>query len=139
MEQILNILKEHQTTIAILSGLSFAAFLLSLLSLPWMICRIPEDYFLGSYSREQEHRPMIIRIVTRGVKNLLGAGLFLVGLVMIFIPGQGLLTMCLGLVVMDFPGKNKLLKKLVGMEKVRISLNWIRGKKKVTPLRFPPS
>jgi len=123
----------------ILSGLSVVVFLLSLLSVPWMICRIPEDYFLASRPYRKRPGSRFSRGVTAFVKNLLGIGFFLLGVVLLFIPGQGLLTIFLGLMLMDFPGKKKVLERLVGMEKVRASLNWIRQKRQVKPLRFPLS
>jgi len=45
--------------------------------------------------------------------------------------------MFLGLIFMDFPGKKRMVKRFAGIEKVRTSLNWIREKRQVQPLRFP--
>ncbi len=132
----MNLMKEHQAIIAILSGISVVVFVASILSVPWMICRIPTDYFLDSYFQKKRHQSLFVRGATIFVRNLLGAGFFLLGFVLLFIPGQGLLTMFLGLVLMDFPGKKKMVKRFVGFENVRSSLNWIREKKQVQPLRF---
>lgn len=132
----MNIFKEYQTAVAVFSGLSLALFVLSLLSIPWMVCRIPEDYFLAS-PRDKGQKSIFIRVVKGVVKNFLGVGFFLVGFVLLFIPGQGLLTMLLGLILMDFPGKKKVVERLAAMKNVQASLNWIRGKKQVQLLRFP--
>lgn len=138
VDALLNILKEYRAIISILSGLSAFFFLLSLLALPWMVCRIPEDFFLASYHPPARHRALGVRWGIRGVKNFLGALAFLVGTALLFLPGQGLLTMLLGVTLMDFPGKKKLVRKLVAMEKIQVSLNWFRQKRQVKPLRFPP-
>lgn len=137
VEALLNIFKEYRASISIFSGLSAFFFLLSILALPWMVCRIPEDFFLVSYHPPEKRRSMGVRWVIWGMKNLLGALVFLVGTALLFLPGQGLLTMLFGVILMDFPGKKKLVLKLVSMEKTQIALNWFRQKRQVKPLRFP--
>jgi hypothetical protein len=137
VEDLLNIFRDYPAGIAILSGLSVGCFLLSLVALPWMVCRIPEDFFLTADFRSEQSRATGGRWIISGIKNLLGAGLFLVGGILLFMPGQGLLTMLMGVILMDFPGKKRVLGKLLTREDVRTSLNWIRKKMKVTPLRFP--
>ena len=47
---------------------------------------------------------------------------------MLILPGQGILTILIGLFLMNFPGKFKLERKLIAMPKVLKSLNWIRTK-----------
>ncbi len=63
------------------------------------------------------------------VKNLAGGILICLGMVMLIVPGQGLLTLFLGLVIMDFPGKNKVIRCLIRVKTIQNSLNWIRRKK----------
>jgi hypothetical protein len=139
VEYIIGIVKEHQAIIAILSGISIVVFVVSLLSVPWMICRIPTDYFLDSYFQKKKERSIVVRGATVFVRNILGVGFFFLGFVLLFIPGQGLLTMFLGVLFMDFPGKKRMVKRFAGIEKVQVSLNWIREKRQVPPLRFPIS
>ena len=119
------------------SGLSFLCFIVSLAALPWMVARIPDDYF----TRGREHACgfRVEKVLAAGGRNLLGLVVFFLGIIMLFIPGQGLLTMLLGIVLMDFPGKRRVIFFLVKGEKVRKSLNWIRRKKGKPPLRFPDS
>ena len=47
---------------------------------------------------------------------------------MLVLPGQGLLTIVTGLILINYPGKYKLEKKLVAMPSVFKALNWIRDK-----------
>ena len=70
--------------------------------------------------------------------QLLSAVLLLVaaGLAMLFLPGQGLLTVLIGVCVMDFPGKRGLLQRLVRGPKVQGALNWIRRKRGKEPFAF---
>jgi hypothetical protein len=53
---------------------------------------------------------------------------------MLFIPGQGLLTMLLGIVCLDFPGKRALERRIVAHPPVFRALNWIRAKQGELPL-----
>jgi hypothetical protein len=70
------------------------------------------------------------------VKIMVGLFLLICGLVMLVLPGQGLLTMLMGLSLMPFPGKNKLEKTIVARKSVRYSLNWIRMKANKKPFIF---
>lgn len=58
------------------------------------------------------------------------------GMVMIFIPGQGILTILLGLVLMDFPGKHRLIVLIIQHKRVWRALNWIRAKGRRQPFIF---
>jgi hypothetical protein len=50
------------------------------------------------------------------------------GLLMLVLPGQGLLTIVTGLLLINYPGKYKLEQKLVAVPSVFRALNWIRVK-----------
>ena len=52
----------------------------------------------------------------------------LFGLLMLVLPGQGILTLLAGLVLLDFPGKFLLLRWLARKDRILRSLNWIRKK-----------
>ena len=58
---------------------------------------------------------------------------------MLFLPGQGLLTIVVGLSFLDFPGKQFLLNHLIEHGSVQKSMNWIRGKYGRPPLIFGES
>ncbi|MBA6417405.1 hypothetical protein H4J50_15435 [Colwellia sp. 6M3] len=55
---------------------------------------------------------------------------------MLVLPGQGLITMLIGLSLIPFPGKHKLEKNILARKSVRSSLNWIRTKAKKDPFIF---
>jgi uncharacterized membrane protein (UPF0136 family) len=76
----------------------------------------------------------LLRGVFLLVKNALGALLFIAGSVMIFLPGQGLLTMVAGLALLNFPGKRKLEMRFLHMPRVLSSINWLRTKAGREPL-----
>jgi archaellum biogenesis protein FlaJ (TadC family) len=118
--------------------ISAFTFFISLLALPWLVARIPVDYFCHEKRHptplKQTHP--ILRIVSLVGKNLLGWVLLLGGLIMLFIPGQGLLTIAMGLLLMDYPGKFSLERKIVRKPKILNSLNWLRRKVNTPPLEI---
>ena len=116
---------------------SIFIFLISILGISWFIAQIPEDYFLRSKrqpSKWREQKP-ILRFVVMFGKNLIGLSLIIGGLLMLILPGQGLLTIVTGLLLVNYPGKYKLEQKLSSMPSIFRALNWIRLKAKKPPLQ----
>lgn len=70
------------------------------------------------------------------VKIIVGVCLLLIGIVMLVLPGQGLITMLIGLSLLPFPGKDKMEQNILSRKSVRTSLNWIRVKAKKAPFIF---
>ena len=118
---------------------SLTLFVVSLAVIPWLVTKIPADYFHAEHRRSEvtSVKPLPIQLLL-GLKNLLGFLLILLGLVMLVLPGQGILTIVIGLFLMNFPGKYKLERALVSRPKVLNSLNWIRAKAQKPPLVVTP-
>lgn len=119
---------------------SVVSFCGSLLAVPIIAVRIPHDYFTAPRRRADAwgRRNMIARTLVVMLKNLLGVVLLLAGVVMLVLPGQGLLTMLVGLMVMNFPGKYRLERYLVSRGPVLRSINWIRCRWGAVPLDLDP-
>mgnify|MGYP003395440307 CR=1 FL=1 len=115
---------------------SLATFVVSAVALPWLLTRLPEDYF--DESSPTAHPPWprhrALYWAWRLLKNLLGAVLLLAGFVMLITPGQGILTIMAGLWLVDLPGKRRWERRLIGRPKVLASINWIRQKAGQPPL-----
>lgn len=62
----------------------------------------------------------------RIARNIGGALLILAGLVLLVLPGPGLPLLAAGLLMIDFPGKRRLLRWLMSKPPVRRALNWVR-------------
>lgn len=77
-----------------------------------------------------------VTFVVNLVKIIFGICLLICGVAMLVLPGQGLITMLIGLSLIPFPGKHKLEQKLLERKSVRSSLNWIRIKAKKEPFIF---
>ncbi len=116
---------------------SLATFVVSAVALPWLLTRLPEDYFEEpsptAHPPWPRHRGLYW--AWRLLKNLLGAVMLVAGFVMLFTPGQGILTIMAGLWLMDLPGKRRWERHLIGRPQVLASINWIRQKSGQPPLR----
>ncbi|WP_093064286.1 PGPGW domain-containing protein [Thiothrix caldifontis] len=114
--------------------LSAFTFVLSLLLLPWFLIRIPPDYFIRP---RDPHKWHVLLQPHALVRNLLGLPVLLAGIAMLVLPGQGLLTIMIGLGIMNFPGKFELEKWVVTRKGVLKAVNWIRKKSHHPPLQAP--
>lgn len=121
-----------------LALISLGTFVASAVVLPWLLIRLPEDYFEETSPRAHPPWPAHPGLywAWRLLKNLLGAVLLLAGVVMLITPGQGILTILAGLWLMDLPGKRRWERGLIGRKRVQSSINWIRRKASRPPLRF---
>ena len=119
-----------------LTLLSIATFFGSLIVLRILVVRMPADYFVG-------HRPApnpwadshpAIRMSALVAKNLLGGILVAFGFLMLFTPGQGILSILVGLSLLSVPGKRALERRIVGNPVVLRGLNAIRARAGRPPL-----
>lgn len=107
--------------------------------LPFLVVRIPEDYFRHRHRRHdyaRDRHPLIHHAIVV-LKNTLGLILILAGIAMLVLPGQGLLTLLIGLMLTDFPGKYALEKRIVGRPGVLRAVNWLRERAGHAPVRAP--
>lgn len=132
---ILEWIREHEGLLALVGGLGFLMFLGSIAAIPLIIAWMPEDYFVRISRKPFRRRPF--RQVLHVLKNILGFVLLLSGILLLLLPGQGILTMVIGISLVDFPGKHQLQLKLVRNPKIRHSIQWIRAKVHHKPLQIP--
>jgi len=127
---------DHQQLLVWAGIVSLMVFILSLLAMPWLVAQIPEDYFLPKKRQPTQWKQLhpIIRLLALMGKNLIGYGLIVAGVLMLFLPSQGVLTLVMGLLLVDYPGKFRLERKLVKTPAIFNSLNWLRRKAKKPPL-----
>jgi len=128
---------DHPGVLIGLGVSSIFIFILSIIGISWFVAQIPEDYFLSSKrkpSKWREQKP-ILRLAVIFGKNIIGLSLIVGGLLMLVLPGQGLLTIVTGLLLINYPGKYKLEKKLVAIPSIFRALNWIRVKANKPPLK----
>lgn len=114
-------------------------FVGTLIAIPIILMRLPADYFDIRKPRPwmENHHP-ILRLVGHIVKNVVGAIFLFAGFLMLFLPGQGVLTMLIGLSLIEFPGKRRLEAKIVGQSTVLSTINAMRAKFDKPPLIIAP-
>jgi len=113
------------------AALSFVTFVGSIAAVTFVLVRLPENYFHSSHAREflVERHPAF-RAVAVVAKNLLGVLLVIAGVIMSLpgVPGQGVLTILLGVMLLDFPGKRDLETRIVRRPRVFGAVNALRAK-----------
>ena len=129
-DSLLQYILSHEILVFWSVLISVITFVGTLLIVPAVVCRIPVDYF--NHTRREptawvEHHP-IIRMALLLAKNLLGYVVILMGVAMLVLPGQGLLTIVIGLILINFPGKYRLERWLVSRSPILRSANWLRKK-----------
>ncbi len=126
---------------ALLGWLAFSSlitFVLSLVLIPLVVGRLPKDCFLILHKNDKPTTPTsIVSILLTIFRNVLGIILLLAGIIMLFLPGQGLLTILLGGLLISFPGKQKLVYAVICQPKIQQSLDWIREKRHKPPFLWP--
>ncbi len=119
-----------------LTATTIAVFFLSLLVVALVVVYLPADYFRQHGSSPKKSKSAILRVFWRIIKNILGVIVFLGGVIMLFTPGQGVLTILIGLLLIDFPGKHSMISRLVRRPSVRNSLNQFRKRFSKPPFEF---
>ena len=129
----------HAEALWWLGLLSALMFVGTLLVLPALVVYLPVDYFTRPpRSPRRDPGPhRALHVMARVGKNILGILLLVTGIAMLILPGQGLLTMLLGLTLLNFPGKRALEWRLVRHPMVWNSLNWIRARRHQPALEWP--
>lgn len=136
---MLDSFKEHNSLLWWVTAFSVFTFLISLVVLPVLAARIPADYFTREIrppSRYARLHP-VWRAVLLVIKNVLAGALMLAGVVMLILPGNGILAIAIALLMMDLPGKYKIERWMIMRSPVRKSINWVRGKTGHKPLVIP--
>ena len=106
---------------------SLVMLLASLVAVPWLLLRMPADYYAGTRSAPRFGMlPASVRLPLLALKNALGVLLLLAGIAMLVLPGQGLLTCLLALALLDLPGKRRVERWLLRRPPVLSSINWLR-------------
>lgn len=117
------------------AGLFVASLTISALIVAIVLVKIPADYFSLEHKREfLKDKPWLVRWGAVIVKNLIGAALVIAGIIMLIGPGQGILTILIGLIMMDIPGKRPLEARLISRPAVLSAVNNLRARYNKPPL-----
>jgi hypothetical protein len=108
---------------------SLGMFIGSIALVVFFLTRLPATYFRPSQARDfMPDRHWALRSGAVVAKNAIGVLLVLLGIVMALpgVPGQGMFTMLVGLMLVDFPGRRALEYKLISRPNVLRAVNRLR-------------
>jgi hypothetical protein len=118
-----------------------ALFVLSLIvsfaAIAVVMVNVPATYFSIRHRREfMTGRHWFVRSGAIIAKNILGLALMVLGVLLSLpgVPGQGILTILLGLIMLDIPGKQALEAWIIQQPKVLAAVNRLRAKYNRSPL-----
>lgn len=111
-------------------------YIASIVVVPWLVIRMPSDYLVRNPPMRTEwgHHHPAVRIALKVLKNLLAYCVIAAGILMLFLPGQGVLTIIAGLLLADFPGKHTLIRWTLTRPTVLRTVNWLRTRAHREPL-----
>ena len=123
--------------ILLAAGISVVTTIASLALVAFVIVRLPKDYFVDPRHRTVHPKHPVLRVLRIVGKNLLGFVLVVLGIIMSLpmVPGSGILTIFLGVMLLDFPGKYRLERALLRRPIVLNGINRIRKRFGKEPLQ----
>ena len=120
-------------------GLFFASLAISFAAIGVVMVKIPAHYFSSQYERDfLPDSPWLVKWSAVILKNILGLILIGIGIILSLpgVPGQGILTILLGLIMMDIPGKRPIEAKIISRPPVLAAVNKLRAKYGKPPLEL---
>lgn len=136
VKNIVRWIQSHEVILWWLVAVSVITFVSTLVAVPLLVVKIPSDYFAhGSRTGALwADRHVAVRWMLLLAKNLLGYILIAAGILMLVLPGQGILTIVAGIMLINFPGKYKFERWFVSRHHVLQSINWARQRAGKAPL-----
>lgn len=109
---------------------------LSILVIGYILTRLPPDYFVNPECRRPVRRHPVLHVLFVIVRNLIGYSLIVLGVLLSLpgVPGQGVLTILMGVMLVDFPGKHRAERWLLTRRGVLSSVNKLRARLGKPPL-----
>lgn len=132
-------IRVHEGALWTIGALSVATLVVTLIVIPVLVIHIPVDYF---QRRRRNPRPYqgwyaVIRLLLLALKNILGIIFVVAGLAMLLLPGQGFITILIGIMLLNFPGKLALELRIIRQPLVLRTINWMRAKANKPALEVP--
>jgi hypothetical protein len=96
-------------------------------SISMLLISLPSDYF-SRKKRVSRIKNPVLRLLLRLVQNVCGAVFLIAGFIMLFTPGPGILSVLVGIILCDFPGKRRVERKIITRPRVLSMVNRIRAR-----------
>ena len=135
IDQISGIILNYKNFILWLGSISFLVFIFSLISIKWLVALIPSDYFIEVKRNKYQSSYPLTWLISIIIKNIVGYILIIGGILMLVLPGQGLFTIIIGLMLSNYPGKYFIERKFIALPSVLKTINWLRKKSNKPPLK----
>jgi hypothetical protein len=133
-------LEMHGVTLAAGIGAYLASVAAGFGTTAVVVVLLPEDYLERTESAPRSPRqPKRMRVAWKVGKHVLGAALVATGVVFAIpgIPGPGTVTILLGVMLLDVPGKRRLMRRVLGYPRVLARVNRLRARFGRAPLLIP--
>lgn len=120
-------------------GLFLGSLVISFAAIAIVMVKVPPHYFSSRHDRDfLPDSPWLVRWGAVIAKNVAGVLLILLGIVLSLpgVPGQGILTILLGLIFLDIPGKRPLEARIIKRPAVLSAINNLRVKYNKPPLEL---
>jgi hypothetical protein len=88
-----------------------------------ILVTLPPDYLVEGDGRSRHWTYRLVRSIVGVVLVVVGVLLSLPG-----IPGQGVLTILAGLILIEFPGRHRIVRAIIGRPAVLSALNRLRAR-----------
>ncbi len=128
----MNWLSDHADTIAVSVGISMAALVVTTASAIVAIVLIPPNLFSRTERRSNVSWVQI-------TLNVVGWPILIAGVAMLILPGPGLVVVVLGLMLVSFPGRRKLIRWIMNRPAVLSNANRLRARFSRPPLELGKS
>jgi hypothetical protein len=118
-------------------GFAVASAVVSLVAVGYVLTRLPADYFVNPAARRPVDRHPVLKAARVVGRNLLGWFLVALGVLLSLpgVPGQGVLTILMGVMLVDFPGKYRAERWLLTRRGVLAGVNALRARAGRPPLQ----
>ncbi len=116
--------------VALSVGLAVGMAALSLPIVGYVLNRLPADYFINPDAQRPIDRHPILKWLFVLTRNAIGYFLIALGAVLSLpgVPGQGLLTVLMGVLLISFPGKHRFQRWLVTRRMILGAVNRLRAR-----------
>jgi len=125
--------------IVLFAGIFVVTLVISLAVVGIVLLRLPANYFTQTRRPFLQGAHPVLRVVLLVLKNIVGVAVIAAGIVMSIpgVPGQGFLTIFIGLMLVDFPGKYRLERAIIRRPAVHGLVNRLRARNGKPPLEVP--
>jgi hypothetical protein len=129
----------HENALWLIGTLSLFAFVVTLVAIPMLVIHIPADYFTREkrYPNESPRKHSLLHFGGLILRNFIGIVFIVAGIAMLVLPGQGIITLLIGLMLLNFPGKLALERRIIKHQSVLRAMNWMRFKAQKPALELP--